>query len=95
MRQRVVAALHAHGWLTTRQLQRQLGPHSTGSCHIWILDYFRRIGGLSPTLRAALSAALWNGEIEIVPIRRSLWLRATGIGVTGNCVASDKQPLVH
>jgi hypothetical protein len=76
MREAVISALRAHGALTLRELQQSLGPKSRGSCHVFVLDYFVSMRGLSATLRAALSALLWTGAVEIVPgSRRSLLVR--------------------
>jgi hypothetical protein len=77
MRRAVLALLRERGALTLRELQHCLGARSRGNCHLFVLDYFVRLTGLSDALRGALFRLLWAGEIEIVPARRSVLLRVT------------------
>jgi len=74
-RHHVLAALRECGPMSVRELQQQLGKGSRGQCTLYVLDYFATIGGLSFGLRGALHALLWRGDIEIVPVRRTLRLR--------------------
>lgn len=74
-RRQICNVLAAHGSMTVRELQQQLGPRSKGNGSLFVLDYFCTISGLSAPLRAALYTLLWRGEIEIVPVRRTLRLR--------------------
>jgi hypothetical protein len=74
-RNHVLAALRESGPLSVRELQRQLGPGSRGACHLYVLDYFTHIRGLSSDLRSALYVLLWRGDVELFPSGRTLRLR--------------------
>jgi hypothetical protein len=60
---------------TKCSLQQQLGPRSRGACHLYVLDYFTHIRGLSRDLRGALYTLLWRGDVELIPVGRTLRLR--------------------
>jgi hypothetical protein len=74
LRRQICNVLRVHGSLSVRELQAALGERR-GNCSLWVLDYFCPLKGLSTNLRDALYVLLWRGDIEIVPVRRTLRLR--------------------